>query len=292
MKLPPFTLIHNRGSVKGAGSRRAAPDLPAGVKKNLQATLAASFGSGALSTAALGKVAKEMKRQERVETVGIWDLGAWVGNLPKIVEALNAAQPAIVIFEVQAAIPAGLVSQPDHVILWGEEKLGRTLADEERSEQSEAIIDEEFFPRAEVVRKDLGVDYLVGLSGARIAGVVDDEEGHVVHSDFFSSTEGRVCLASTFGLRELAAKAGCPFESAVAYVFLGSLFTAMNSDVEFHEDRGCLLDYNYDRSTIINGLRDPKLDTDCRGHIRPAYRGMAESLVKTLRKYSESQAIL
>ena len=174
MKVHRFTLIHSgRSPASTSGRAPAAPK-------------------------ALSRVVREKERQPKAQTVGIWDLGAWIGGLPKIVEALNTAQSGIVIFEVQAAIPAGLVSHRQRIASWAEARLARPLGKRQRGELTDAIIDVEFFPLADGVRMDLGIDYLVGLTPSAIAGEVDDEEGHVVHSDFFSSfDEGGTVLAST-----------------------------------------------------------------------------------------------
>src|SRR3954447_13481785 len=173
MKLPPFTLVHTPEGPQSGSAR-----------DKLRATLAASLDSGVLGKASLERVDKELNRSGKVETAGIWDLGAWVGGLPGVVEAMNKAQPELVIFEVQAAVPAGLVSQPDRIAQWAEERLARKLRRSERAEMQTAIIDAELFPFAEQVRKDVGVDYLVALTSDSIAGELDDErEGHTVFSD-------------------------------------------------------------------------------------------------------------
>jgi hypothetical protein len=85
-------------------------------------------------------------------------LGAWVGALPKIIETMNQAQPDIVIFEIQAAVPSGLVQDAYHVAYRVEEILGRKLKRVERAELQQAIVDVDFFPVGERVRREVGVD--------------------------------------------------------------------------------------------------------------------------------------
>lgn len=289
MKLPPFTLVHSRATPRPKGAPRL-PKAVSGAKTNLQATLATSFASGVLGAGAFKRVSQDLGRREKVETVGIWDLGAWVGSLPKIIEAMNRAQPAIVIFDVQAAAPAGLRSRKERVILWAERVVKKKLRKPERDELTDAIIDVDFFPPAEFVRKDLGIDYLIGLTAEPIAGEIEYDQGdRRVHSDFFWSMDRRIGLVSTSGLRKLAAKANRPFEFAAAYVFLASLLTAMNPKLVVHEEnRGCLLDYNEDRRTIVRGFKSPMIEDSCMRKIKPAYRDMTTALLRALQHYQEA----
>jgi hypothetical protein len=275
MKLPPFTLVHSPAGPKSRSAR-----------DKLLSTLSASRESGALKKSALERVDRELNRAAKVETAGIWDLGAWVGGLPRIVEAMNKAQPELVIFEVQAAVPAGLVSRPERIAAWAEEVLARKLRPTERAEMQSSILDVELLPIAERVRKEVGVDYLVALTAEPIAGAVDDEhDGLTVFTDLFAAADGRVSIASTAGLREFAADAGRPFEHAAAFVFLGALLASMNPKLETHDDTGCLMDFNYDRAGIVPALRKPALDQQCVDKIKPAYRDMAMKLIRVLDRY-------
>lgn len=290
MKLPAFTLVHSMNRRSSETEAGGVFELRA-AKKGLRDSIEASFSSGVLNKSAVGRVAKEINRQPNVRTVGIWDLGAWVGALPKIIETMNKAQPDIVIFEIQAAIPSGLVQDASRVAYRAEEILGRKLKRAERAELHAAIVDVDFFHLGERVRREVGVDYLIALTGDRIAGEISDDDGHTFHSDFFSSPEGRVCLVSTNGLRELAETAKRPFEMAVGYVFLGSLLVAMNPGISFHDDAGCLFDYNYDRTKIARGLAAPNIDDDCLGKIKPGYRSMTRHLLQSLSSYKRSDPI-
>lgn len=59
------------------------------------------------------------------KTVGVWDLGAWVGGLPQIITLLNTAQNILLFFEAQAAIPSGITSGKQRVVQWSEAALER-----------------------------------------------------------------------------------------------------------------------------------------------------------------------
>jgi len=204
-----------------------------------------------------------------------------------MIEHLNRAQSALTFFEVQAAIPSGLVQDAERVAFRATQMLSRKLRPTEKKEMRAAVVDVDFFPSAFRVRKSLGVDYLIALTGAAIAGEIDEKAGRTFHTDFFYSFDKHVCLASTEGLREFANTAKRPFEMAAAYVAVAALLAAMNPKVDIHEDRisGCLFDYNYDRSKIVLGLKQPFIEDRCLKDIREENRETAQSLVGALASY-------
>lgn len=287
MKLPPFTLVHTRSpGLHDATFKERAGVALGHLRRSLRETLAASVKNGVLEAAAVRLVGEEMQRQKHVKTVGVWDLGAWVGRLPEVIETLNKAQAALVIFEIQAAIPSGLSSRKDRVAFWARKALGRKLRNAERDHLSDAIIDDEFFAIAEPVRRDVGVDYLIGITPESIAG--KEKEDDTVYSDlFFSGDGGRVSLISTSDLRKFGKHAGRPFEFAVAFVFLGALLSMLNPKVAMHDDRGCLFDFNYERRKIVPGLRSPMIEDQCMKDIRASYRETAKALIHALSQYGK-----
>jgi hypothetical protein len=253
VKLPPSTLVHRRRSPRGrtAGGRGglAPPMAPAPLAARAPATL----------------------------RVGLWDLGAYVGALPAIVELLNGAQKEMSFFEVIAALPAGIVSQPARVRAWAEERTGSRLRGVE-----ENVMAGDFFRRAGVVRKDLGLDYLAGITSRLVA----DEDREQVYWNFFSARRGKLLLGSSAGLREYAKRAGRTFEYAVAGVILAQLMEALNPRLVFHEDRGCLFDFNEDREGIVKVLKNPRIDDVCLKRMKPERRATAQAMVEALRQYA------
>ena len=222
---------------------------------------------------------------QSAKMVGIWDLGAWVGRLPGIIEALNKAQSDIVMFEIHAAIPSGLTSKKERVEKWAAETLRRKLGKAEREEITDAVIDAEFAAVGEPIRKHFRVQYLIGITPDAIAGEMEAEEDGV-YSDLFFSGDGRVTLVSTTGLRQLARKAERPFEFAVAFVLLGALLSIFNPKADMHDEtRGCLFDLNFDRKTIVKGLRKPWIDDECMKAIKPSNRATTRALLDALSSY-------
>jgi hypothetical protein len=300
MKLPPFTLVHNPGVQRGAFAKTFAvlkrrvpksvidlektrPRLAASV---LASTLMRSVqGGSALDSTfqALEVVKWNMSRAEKVVAVGIWDLETRAGNVPDLLESLNTAQPTFTFFEVQAAIPSGIVSQRQKVVAWAESKMRVKLPPEVRDQIGLNIIADEVLPRAERVRHDLGLDYLVAITPYMLAG----EDGNAVYWNHFSTAQGDVSIISTAQLRELAEAVGRPFEVAVAALLLSSLLVGLNPTLGFHSDTGCLFDYNGARDTFANTIAKPRIETDCLKLIRPKFRKAAVALVEAIEKYGK-----
>lgn len=298
MKLPPFTLVHDPRADKRERARqldtRAGElfrDLDLGatvfaIKPAFRRTLVHSvLGTGGgpteIAADALRKAVHELGRHPHVETVGLWDLSSQVGGLPRVIQHLNDAQPVLTFFEVQAAITTGLISRPSRVVEWARQRA--VLEPEELQEIESNVIFEDFAPRAEKVRKDLGLDYLVGFTPGKIA--FEDEDG--IHWNYFSYGEGRIALVSLHGIYEYSRTARRPFEAAVAGIAVSQLLATMHAgEISYHEEtRGCLFDFNEDRDSIVVAMRNPCIDPECLARIRPRYRRAAAALADALRSY-------
>ena len=266
MKLPEFTLVHRGG--------------PPTAKARVKATR--GVGAGRPTGASPAELAKEALPAvaSGAQRVGIWDLGAYVGRLPQVIEAVNRAQNELAFFEALAAMPAGTVSQPERVRAWA-----RELGGPRRMPGLEAnVIAEDFYRRAEKVRRDLGIDYLAGVTAKLIA----DEDDDQVYYNLFAAATKRLILVSSYDLRKYAAKAGRPFEAAVVGLVVAEVLALRNRRLEFHsENRGCLFDYNEDRASIVKVLKDPRIEDSCLQKIAPAQRTAAVALVEALRRYPE-----
>lgn len=309
MKIPPFTLVHDRS----ADSKRqvqdllrariqaieaAEPTLAASLKKQSQGftktLLSTSLGvaespAGSLTDALpnLRLVVEELERHPKVITVGIWDLGARVSRLPRIIEVLNAAQGLFTIFEVEAAIPAGMISRPERVVAWLREQTGKAPSRKDRSEIENNMIAEDFYRRADIVRKDLGLDYLVGITPSMVAF----EDAGQVYWNNFATYDKRLVLASTYDLRMFAEKAGRPFEVAVGGLICSMLLVAVNPKLGYHqENTGCLFDMNLDRKSIVKTIKNARIDERCMSLMRPKYRPVAEALLEALQNYQGEDA--
>jgi hypothetical protein len=318
MKLPPFTLVY-RGPTKpdkrvakltgatpptlGAKDlfrerlkviRRAKPKLAmslASLKPNLSNTLLRSSFMQASTVPLidalnlnLRPVVEDLNRAQEVITVAIWDLGARVGGLPHLIYQMNAVQSSFTFFSIQAAIPAGPLTRSTNAADWVRQNRGR-LSKSELNEIASNVFAGSFFKQAEPVRKELGVDYLVGVTPSLVA----EEEDNVLYWNYFSTSSGRLMLASSYDLRRYARAAERSFEVAVAIVVLGILFATLNPRSEFHEDTGCLFDFNGNRDSIVEVIRTPQIEPVCLSRIKEKYRASAAALMELLRSYSPEE---
>jgi hypothetical protein len=192
MRLPRFTLVHRR---------RAAPAVARAARRPPPAPRAPAAAAIAVR-------------------VGLWDLGANLGRLPGLVAVLNRAQGALVFFETMAALPAGMVSRPERVRAWCRERRGQMrLPGLEPN-----VIAEDFYARADPVRRELGLDWLIGITPRRITG---EQDGRLLWN-VLSARRRRLLLVSSHGLRERAALGGAPFERAVGERALAALLAALH----------------------------------------------------------------
>jgi hypothetical protein len=270
MKLPPFTLVYRPPTIAGEGSEadswwRTVTNLDRTLARSFQPgrsrfarALYASFGSGIHGNevkpehvATLSQIAKELARHPSVVLIGLWDIGAKVGKLPKIITALNDVQELFTFFEIQAALPVGITAKPERLVKWVQESRKRPPSKEERKEMDQNVMADELYEPADTIRKSLGIDYLIGLTPYMIAFY----ENYTPEWGYFSWSGKRIVLASTFGLRQYADAAGCTFEVAAASVAISTLLVLLNPKLEFHkENRGCIFDFNEERDKIVLSL--------------------------------------
>ena len=222
------------------------------------------------------RVVNDVTRQEKVSRVGILDVGAWVSALPRLLERINTVQSQFTFFEIQAPLPGGLIKKGE----WYADVKGFDLSARERKELGTNIFANEFFKAGNNIRLHLGLDYLIGITPAMVAGVETNE----IYWNHFSSSDGPVLLISTADLRTFAAKAGRSFESLLAFLMVGQLLAEMNPKVRFHTDRGCLFDYNQDRVSIANDAAKPSIEPACFERIEPENRESAKKLLQLLQR--------
>ncbi|MGZ5434804.1 MAG: hypothetical protein ACXWID_07515 [Pyrinomonadaceae bacterium] len=320
MKLPPFTLVYRgrtrpderaaklTGSAQLSGGaaeifrerlnvvKRTAPKLAtavASLNPNLSSTL---LRSSFIQTSAvpladalslnLKPAVKDLSREKKVITIAIWDLGARIGRLPQLIYQMNEVQSSFTFFSLQAAIPAGPLTRSTNAADWVRQYKGR-LSKTARNEIASNVFAGSFFKQAQPVRKQLGVDYLVGVTPSLVAVEEDD----MLYWNYFSTSSGRLMLASSYDLRRYARAAERSFEVAIAIVVLGQFIAALNPRIEFHEDRGCLFDFNGDRDSIVEVIRTPHIEPGCLKRIKEKYRATAAALMELLRNYSPEEEL-
>lgn len=277
---------------------QTAPDLAKSLESlpaQLSSTLlSSSFAQQALGTntdtaaEALRPVLKDLQRSKANVTVALWDIDARCGALPEIINLLNQSQPIFTFFDLQAAIPSGLVIQAEHFTAWAQKRLGRRVSKKEREEFQNNLMSNDFYKHASGVYQNLGVDYLVGLTQYMIAG---EEDGQFFWSYFSAaSPNNRILLVSAYELRDYARRAGRPFEVAVGMLVIGQLLATINKKVEFHfVDTGCLFDFNDDRVSVIESIKRAEIEPSCVALMDAKYREAAQAMMEALRNYRKEE---
>jgi hypothetical protein len=250
-------------------------------------------GNASKTTTKSGRRFSSPPKSDVRVTVGIWSLDAWLGSLSRLIEALNHAQRTFVFYEVEASVPAGLISRPERVIPWLDEALQknpiaeiRKSLEEARQTISDNLIANDFFPLADSIRADLGLDYVVGITPSMVAG--EDTDGSY-YTDHFSTYDGRTVLASSYDLQKYASASGMTFDAFLAVIVISELLVAICPKLGFHSDTGCLFDYNDDRDSLIKDVRNPSIEASCIDLIEPQYRDAANSFVDFIRSIRETK---
>lgn len=234
-----------------------------------------SVNSGMLS------ITRELARSAKVRRVGLLDMGAWIGGLPTLVERLNEAQPLFTIFEIQAPIPGGLIKTPLGMAAWAAEHLGRPISKRERDAFERHMIADDFFAAAEDIRVDMGLDFVVGMTPALVAGAEPDGS---IFWNHFSAVFGKTILLSTADLRQFTEDAGRPFEAGVGALLVAALMVVVNDKLDYHDDTGCVFDYNESRVSLVATLKQMRIDAQCLQKMTSQQRDTAINLLAVLKR--------
>lgn len=277
------TLFQSEAASMGEEKFKELLDRKIGQGSKAQTAKAIAAGRAALKRSVRGE-SKGARAANEVKsfTVGIWDVNSLVGDLALLASTLNKAQSQLRFFEVSGAVPAGLISDQARVVAWlGEHH--RRVTGRKKSDIEENTIAEDFYPQARKLRLQLGLDSIVGLTSSMIAF----DEGGQIEYNYFASCEDkqkREMLVSTYDLRKYARLAGVSLEAAIGGVLLSIVLVALNPKLEYHDNTGCIFDFNEDRDTIVDSLRAAKVDAGCLKKMRPALREPAEAMVQALKK--------
>lgn len=298
-RLRPFTLIERRNVTPITPERSASKAKAArGVTRGFERALFSTFGPALPQKASHSKskraksktkkarenqidvVLKDLSRRKKVLRVGVLDMGAWIGKLPSLIESINGAQSLFTLFEVQAALPAGLRRTPDGLVKWLEQESGERVSRSERNSiAGDHVLVDEFLVAADATRKFLSLDYLIGVTPAFVAGV-DDE----FYWNHFSAHEGRCILVSVADVRKFALEAGRPFEVGVAVLIVTAILVATTAALEFHDDTGCVFDYNESRVSLVETIRELQIDDQCKKRLkRREFEALLE-IIQALKK--------
>lgn len=216
--------------------------------------------------------------------VAIWSLEGWLEDIAGMIDRLNAVQSTFEFYEIDAVVPAGLISGPERVASWFREMSGQKISKRHRDQLEDNIIANDFFGLAEKIRADIGLDYIVGVTASMVAFF--DEARAEVCWNYFSAMEGGAVLTSSYDLHDFARDTGWPFEAFLVKIIVTQLLVAvMWPKLGFHPDTGCIFDFNESRGSLKDNVSSPHIDSDCLENMDPAYRPAALAFVDLLRTY-------
>jgi hypothetical protein len=213
----------------------------------------------------------------RVKTIGLVDTGSRLSRMRELVGVMNRGQHALRFFEVHAAVPGGMRKASEYLKRCFN-NAGRAVSAAEQGEFDRNVLADEFYAIGEKIRGWFKLDYLAGITPAMIAG--NSDEG--VFWNYIAVNQGPIMLISTADLRIHARQAGRPVEAAVGYLVLAQFLKATTPGLEFHDNRGCLFDFNGERHTIEGNIRDLKIEPGCIAKIAPEMRASVNSIVSAL----------
>lgn len=224
-------------------------------------------------------------------TIGLIDLGARMSNLAQLIERLNGVQDKMVFIEVQTPVPAGMVKTGEALAKEFERQSGAPLPPEKLVGISRNMLVSDFLTFADSVRARHELQRLIGITPAMLAFF----ENGKIEMDYHTYGDCKHhpnALVSTYQLREFAERAGRPFEAAVGLLIVGQMIATRN-DMPFHKDtRGCPLDFNEDRASLIESIQGMRLDTECALALKlknPEEARVANDMLAALRRMRRSK---
>lgn len=317
----PYVLEHSPEGIKDARAKRQALEVrsrwlpiaprstsfaldyinPSYVLSSVLAALITSFPSVVAGVAhalpaSIIDIAKKKvdeanyfpNRKTRI-WVGVWNLDAFIGNLSNLIRMMNHVQRTFIFREVRAVVPSGLISRPERMVSWLTELSGKDLDQTTRGHITDNLLANDFFGLADMIRIDLSLDYIVGLTPSMVAGEATGEGGRKrPYWNHFSTFEKRTILASIFQLDEFARSTKRPIDAFLMVLIASQLLVALSwPKLGFHEDRECIFDYDRNRTRLANKVINPKIEPECLDKIDAPYREAAlafVNLIKTLKE--------
>jgi hypothetical protein len=283
-RVVPGTPAGKRTSVRKVYAVRATASvtraLSGGTRKGNSAKAKTKSGKSIASAQSRKRVQPASTGHRRV-MIGIWDLGSWIGRLPDLLDLMNKAQQDYLFRTVQATVPVGLIRTSEGAIAWAKQASKRPLRKDELDSISSNAVDSDFYSIAEPVRKELGLDFLVGITPSKVAW----KGGGRIHWDYFSSYEGKLVIVSTYDLRRFSAETDTPFESFVAGIIVAQVLVAQfeRRNLGFHDNRGCLFDFNEDRESLKDKAGSVVIEEECLRCVGPRFRNSAIALTDLIR---------
>jgi len=309
MKLSPFTLVYkpyekspesavklsSSGSPTKTRVRHLLEESTSEAKRNL---LKASVQYLSLNSenetdeadelmSAFETLAADLGKNANVVTVGLWDLGTRAGNLPKIVSRLNEGQKTFTFYDLQAAVPAGLVSRRERVLSWAERHGGNQSHKINFPAHEANVIADDFFDYARQIRQYFNLAYVIGIVPQRITNLEADNRVSVNRYAASSGRagKGRYCLLSAYNLRRQAKETERAFESSVTLLVVCQILISLSKTLTYETPKNCIFNCVASEPKRIAALNEFEIGTDCLNQVSPLYQQSAAELMRILREY-------
>ena len=219
--------------------------------------------------------------RSRALRIGLWDLSTWITRLQIVIEQLNMAQTKFEFWEISAPVPVGLTSSRERILEWARAR-GLPIDEDATTGLRENILDTDFYAHAEGIRQAEELDYFVGFTPAMIAF----EERGAAYWNYISSFREHDLLVSLCDFPEFAKRARRPLAVLALYSTIAQLMVAFHDELNFHaEQRGCLFDLNADRKSIVQSVRQLRVDDQCFKKVPDASQGALLAMLRTLRSF-------
>jgi len=216
----------------------------------------------------------------RTHRIGIWDLNASAGSLPRLLDALEDAQEYFSFYSVEAPFQISLTTPGDHVAAEWKRKTGGAMS---RDEAALNVCASPIFKAAKPILDALPIEWLVIAVDSMIA---DESDPADAWYNLFASTSGHLVLLSTSDLREFAAEAGRPFESAVVGVALSMVL--LETVPGLARTPGTIFDFCEKRHDIVRVIRTPRVDAGHRARIPAEILEPTDRILEVLTGYTGS----
>ncbi|BAK77239.1 hypothetical protein NH8B_2425 [Pseudogulbenkiania sp. NH8B] len=125
------------------------------------------------------------------------------------------------------------------------------------------------------------------MTPALVAGI---EPGNGIYWNHFSSVFANTILLSTADLRLFAERAGRPYEAGVGVLLVAALLVSVNDKLGYHDDTGCLFDYNGSRESLVTTIERMHIDSQCLEKMTFDQRDAVTKMLATLKRFKRKPA--
>lgn len=199
-------------------------------------------------------------RTTKTTTVGLWDLGTMSGDLGVACMKMNKAQHLFRFLLIRAVVPSGILRTPSDMEDWYRKSVRNKPRATDLAEMRVNLLANDFFPIGHAMKKHYGLDQVVGLTSAMVAG----EEDGSLYWNYFSTHEKDVALVSAYDMQRYAKESGRSVHAVLFMLIMTQLVVNRFPRLQYHhDDRGCVFDHDGERDRLVDKLKEPRIDETC-----------------------------